>query len=51
MFPSATKPDRPVSYNLTRVLESAGLESTVHWLPLGVQDLADRTDEFPARCL
>ena len=30
VFPSQSKPDRPVSYNLTRVLASAGLAGTVH---------------------
>ena len=32
VFPSASKPNRPLSYNLTRVLEAAGLETTVHGL-------------------
>lgn len=30
LFPAASKPDRPVSYNLSRVLESVGLDATVH---------------------
>ena len=30
IFPAAAKPSKPVSYNLTRVLESVGLDATVH---------------------
>ena len=35
VFPSASKPGKPISYNLSRVLESVGLDATVHGFRAG----------------
>ena len=47
VFPSVTKPDRPVSYNLTRVLESAGLETTVHGFRSAFRTWASESTSYP----
>lgn len=47
VFPSATKPDRPVSYNLTRVLESAGLDCTLHGMRSAFRTWASEQTSYP----
>ena len=47
MFPSASKRGRPVSYNLTRVLESVGLDATVHGFRAALRTWASEQTSFP----
>ena len=47
VFPSATKPDRPVSYNLTRVLESSGLDCTLHGMRSAFRTWAAEQTSYP----
>ena len=47
VFPSASKPGRPVSYNLTRVLESVGLDATVHGFRAALRTWASEQTSFP----
>ena len=47
VFPSSSKPDRPVSYNLTRVLESAGLDATVHGFRSAFRTWASEQTSYP----
>ena len=47
VFPSQSKPDRPVSYNLTRVLASAGLAGTVHGFRAAFRTWASEQTSYP----
>ena len=47
VFPSATRPDRPVSYNLTRVLEAAGVSGTVHGFRSAFRTWASEQTSYP----
>lgn len=47
VFPAASKPGRPVSYNLTRVLESAGLDATVHGFRSAFRTWASEQTSYP----
>ena len=47
VFPSATRHDQPVSYNLTRVLEAAGLETTVHGFRSSFRTWASESTSYP----
>ena len=47
VFPSATKPDRPVSYNLTRALQSIGLDCTVHGFRSSFRTWASESTSYP----
>lgn len=47
VFPSQSKPSRPVSYNLSRVLASAGLEATVHGFRSAFRTWAAEQTSYP----
>ena len=47
VFPSLSKPTRPVSYNLSRVLEAASLDTTVHGLRAAFRTWAAEQTSFP----
>lgn len=47
VFPSVVKPTRPVSYNLTRVLQSAGLTGTVHGFRSAFRTWASEQTSYP----
>lgn len=47
VFPSQSKPSRPVSYNLSRVLESVELDATVHGFRTAFRTWAAEQTSFP----
>ena len=47
VFPSASKPTRPVSYNLSRVLDGAGMNATVHGFRSAFRTWAAEQTSYP----
>ena len=47
VFPSESKPARPVSYNLSRVLDGAGLNATVHGFRSAFRTWAAEQTSYP----
>ena len=47
VFPSAAKPNRPVSYNLSRVLDRAGMDATVHGFRSAFRTWAAEQTSYP----
>ena len=47
VFPSESKPARPVSYNLSRVLDAAGLNATVHGFRSAFRTWAAEQTSYP----
>ena len=47
VFPSVAKPNRPVSYNLSRVLDGAGVNATVHGFRSAFRTWAAEQTSYP----